>query len=408
MNIKRLFRLLSLIAVIAVVVIAWRYFHSTTPPAGSTAKTTSNGGRGEGRRAMTTPPVQVARSFTASVPYYLTGLGTVTSANTVTVRSRVSGQLMALHFEEGQQVAAGALLAEIDPRPFVVEVTQAKGQLAKDKALLANARRDLARYQGLVKTNLVSRQELDTQSSLVKQYEATVQSDQGALDSAQLQLDYSKIAAPASGRVGLRQVDIGNYITSTDNLLVLTQTHPIDAVFSLPEDRIATLLKAQKSGQPVVVEAWDRANQQMLSQGLLLSMDNQIDTTTGTIKLKARFENGDDLLFPNQFVNIRMKVDTLQNAVIAPAAAVQMGNEGHFVWLLNDKNQASKHLISIGIQYGQNVVINSGLNADEQVVTDGIDRLTEGMKVEVIPSASTPQSPATAGSDRQAKKAETP
>ncbi|WP_304164175.1 MdtA/MuxA family multidrug efflux RND transporter periplasmic adaptor subunit [Lonsdalea britannica] len=408
MNTKRLFRLLSLIAVIAVVIIAWRYFHSTTPPAGSTAKTASSGGRGEGRRSMTTPPVQVAKSFTASVPYYLTGLGTVTSANTVTVRSRVSGQLMALHFEEGQQVAAGALLAEIDPRPFVVEVTQAKGQLAKDKALLANARQDLARYQGLVKTNLVSRQELDTQSSLVKQYEATVQSDQGALDSAQLQLDYSKITAPASGRVGLRQVDIGNYITSTDNLLVLTQTHPIDAVFSLPEDSIATILKAQKSGQPVVVEAWDRANQQMLSQGQLLSMDNQIDTTTGTIKLKARFENSDDLLFPNQFVNIRMKVDTLQNAVIAPAAAVQMGNEGHFVWLLNDKNQASKHLISIGIQYGQNVVVNSGLNAGEQVVTDGIDRLTEGMKVDVIPSASTEQTPTTAGQDRQAKKAETP
>lgn len=357
---------------------------------------------------MTTPPVQVARSFTSSVPYYLTGLGTVTSANTVTVRSRVSGQLMALHFEEGQQVAAGALLAEIDPRPFDVEVTQAKGQLAKDKALLANARQDLARYQGLVKTNLVSRQELDTQTSLVKQYEAAVQSDQGALDSAQLQLDYSKITAPASGRVGLRQVDIGNYITSTDNLLVLTQTHPIDAVFSLPEDSIATIIKAQKSGQPVVVEAWDRANQQMLSQGQLLSMDNQIDTTTGTIKLKARFANSDDLLFPNQFVNIRMKVDTLLNAVIAPAAAVQMGNEGHFVWLLNDKNQASKHLISIGIQYGQNVVVNSGLNAGEQVVTDGIDRLTEGMQVDVIPSSTTERTSATAVDDRQAKKAETP
>ncbi|MFP1733371.1 MdtA/MuxA family multidrug efflux RND transporter periplasmic adaptor subunit [Lonsdalea quercina] len=408
MNTKRLFRWLSLIAVVAIAVIAWRYFHSTTPPAGSTAKTASGSGRGEGRRSMTTPPVQVARSFTSSVPYYLTGLGTVTSANTVTVRSRVSGQLMALHFEEGQQVAAGALLAEIDPRPFDVEVTQAKGQLAKDKALLANARQDLARYQGLVKTNLVSRQELDTQTSLVKQYEATVQSDQGALDSAQLQLDYSKITAPASGRVGLRQVDIGNYITSTDNLLVLTQTHPIDAVFSLPEDSIATIIKAQKSGQPIVVEAWDRANQQMLSQGQLLSMDNQIDTTTGTIKLKARFENSDDLLFPNQFVNIRMKVDTLLNAVLAPAAAVQMGNEGHFVWLLNDKNQASKHLVTIGIQYGQNVVINSGLNAGEQVVTDGIDRLTEGMQVDVIPSSSTERTSTTAGDDRQARKAETP
>ncbi|RAT13245.1 MULTISPECIES: MdtA/MuxA family multidrug efflux RND transporter periplasmic adaptor subunit [Lonsdalea] len=408
MNTKRLFRLLSLIAVIVVVVIAWRYFYSTTPPASSTEKAASNGGRGEGHRSMTTPPVQVARSFTASVPYYLTGLGTVTSANTVTVRSRVSGQLMALHFEEGQQVAAGALLAEIDPRPFEVDVAQAKGQLARDQALLANARRDLARYQGLVKTNLVSRQELDTQASLVKQYEAAVQTDQGALDSALLQLTYSRITAPAGGRVGLRLVDVGNYITSTDDLLVLTQTRPIDAIFSLPEDSIATILKAQKSDRPVVVEAWDRANQQMLSQGRLLSMDNQIDATTGTIKLKARFENSEDRLFPNQFVNIRMKVDTLQNAVLAPASAVQMGNEGHFVWLLNDENQASKHLVSIGIQYGQNVVINSGLNAGEQVVTDGIDRLTEGMKVDVIPSASTEPASTTAGKDRQAKKAETP
>ncbi|QDX29245.1 MdtA/MuxA family multidrug efflux RND transporter periplasmic adaptor subunit [Dickeya poaceiphila] len=412
MNAARLFRFLLLAIVIAAAFFAWRYFHTSQSESANEATTTQQSSRqgqnrnAGGRRGSTAPPpVQAALTASSSVPYYLSGLGTVTAANTVTVHSRVSGQLMAIHFQEGQQVKEGELLAEIDPRPFQVALTQAQGQLAKDQALLTNARQDLARYQQLSKTSLVSGQQLDTQESLVRQYEATVKSDQGSVASAQLQLDYSRITAPFSGRVGLRQIDIGNYVTSTDNLLVLTQTHPIDAIFTLPESNIATVLKAQKSGQPVLVEAWDRASQHILSQGRLLSMDNQIDATTGTIRLKARFDNTDDALFPNQFVNIKMKVDTLQNVVVAPSAAIQMGNEGRFVWVLNDKDQVSKHIVTTGIQYGQQTVVSNGLNAGERVVTDGIDRLTEGAHVEVLTPATAETKP-TAGVEKPQHKAE--
>lgn len=272
-------------------------------------------------------------------------------------------------------------------------MTQAQGQLAKDQATLANARRDLARYQQLVKTNLVSRQELDTQASLVQQTEGSIKADQGAVDSAQLQLTYSKIIAPISGRVGLKQVDMGNYITSGSTaIVVITQTHPIDVVFTLPESTISDIMKAQKAG-PVSVEAWGRTNKTLLAQGNLLSLDNQIDTTTGTIKLKAQYANQDDALFPNQFVNARLKVATLQNAIVVPTAAVQMGNEGNFVWTMDDENKVSKRLVTVGIEDSQNVVIASGLNAGQRVVTDGIDQLTEGMKVEVV----TPQTKAAGG-----------
>lgn len=284
-------------------------------------------------------PVQAAETRISNVPNYLTGLGTVTAANTVTVRSRVDGQLMKIHFTEGQQVKAGDLLAEIDPRPFQVQLAQAQGQLAKDQAILANARRDLARYQQLSKTNMVSKQELDTQASLVTQTQGSIVADQGAVDSAKLQLTYSRITAPIDGRVGLKLVDEGNYITSGDTtgLVVLTQTHPIDVVFTLPEANIASIQQAQKENGKLEVEAWDRSNQHLLTTSTLLSMDNQIDTSTGTIKIKARFDNQDDTLFPNQFVNVRLKVSTQSDAVVAPAAAVQMGNEGNFVWVLNDK-----------------------------------------------------------------------
>ncbi|HBU7209378.1 TPA: MdtA/MuxA family multidrug efflux RND transporter periplasmic adaptor subunit, partial [Klebsiella pneumoniae] len=253
-----------------------------------------------------------------------------------------------------------------------------------------NARRDLARYQQLVKTNLVSRQELDTQQSLVVESAGTVKADEAAVASAQLQLDWTRITAPIDGRVGLKQVDIGNQISSGDTtgIVVLTQTHPIDVVFTLPENSIATVVQAQKAGKALSVEAWDRTNKQKISVGELLSLDNQIDATTGTIKLKARFSNLDDALFPNQFVNARLLVDTQQNAVVIPAAALQMGNEGHFVWVLNDENKVSKHSVTPGIQDSQKVVISAGLSAGDRVVTDGIDRLTEGAKVEVVTASS--------------------
>lgn len=339
-------------------------------------------------------PVQAATARSESVPRYLSGLGTVTAANTVTVRSRVDGQLMALHFEEGQQVKAGDLLAEIDPSQFQVALAQAQGQLARDQATLANAKRDLARYQQLVKTNLVSRQELDTQQALVAESAGTIKADQAAVASAQLQLDWSRITAPIDGRVGLKQVDIGNQISSGDTagIVVLTQTHPIDLVFTLPESDIPTITQARKNGT-LSVEAWDRTNTRKIATGTLLSLDNQIDSTTGTIKLKARFSNEDDALFPNQFVNARMLVDTQHDAVVIPAAALQMGNEGNFVWVLNSDNKVSKHLVTPGLQTSQTVVIDAGLSAGDRVVTDGIDRLTEGASVEVVEAQSDDAAP---------------
>ena len=355
-------------------------------PTATGARQQSPGGGRPGRFGAALAPVQAATATSEAVPRYLSGLGTVTAANTVTVRSRVDGQLLAIHFTEVQQVKAGDLLAEIDPSQFKVALAQAEGQLAKDRAPLANARRDLARYQQLVKTNLVSRQELDTQQSLVSETQGTIKADEAAVASAQLQLNWSRITAPIDGRVGLKQVDIGNQISSGDTtgIVVLTQTHPIDVVFTLPENQIATVIQAQKAGKKLAVEAWDRTNKQKISEGSLLSLDNQIDATTGTIKLKARFTNLDDALFPNQFVNARMLVDTEQNAVVIPTAALQMGNEGHFVWVLNDENKVSKHTVTPGIQDSLKVVINAGLSAGDRVVTDGIDRLTEGAKVEVV------------------------
>ncbi|WP_337014452.1 MdtA/MuxA family multidrug efflux RND transporter periplasmic adaptor subunit [Leclercia sp. AS011] len=389
---------------------AWYWHQHASAPAGtsSQAQRPAGGGGRHGMRSGPLAPVQAATAVSKSVPRYLSGLGTITAANTVTVRSRVDGQLIALHFQEGQQVKAGDLLAEIDPSQFKVALAQAQGQLAKDTATLANARRDLARYQQLVKTNLVSRQELDAQQALVSESLGTIKADQAAVASAQLQLDWSRITAPIDGRVGLKQVDIGNQISSGDTtgIVVLTQTHPIDLVFTLPESDIATVIQAQKAGQSLTVEAWDRANKQKLSDGTLLSLDNQIDTTTGTIKLKARFNNQDDALFPNQFVNARMLVATEENAVVIPTAALQMGNEGNFVWVLNSDNKVSKHLVKPGIQDSQSVVIAAGLSAGDRVVTDGIDRLTEGAKVEVVEAhADTPAQPAKREHKKQGENA---
>ncbi len=399
---------------LAVIVIAgagywfWQSREATNaaPAAANGSQQPAPGGGRHGRFGAVLAPVQAATATSESVPRYLSGLGTVTAANTVTVRSRVEGQLLAIHFQEGQQVKAGDLLAEIDPSQFKVALAQAQGQLAKDKATLANARRDLARYQQLVKSNLVSRQELDTQQSLVSETEGTIKADEAAVASAQLQLNWSRITAPIDGRVGLKQVDIGNQISSGDTtgIVVLTQTHPIDLVFTLPENDIATVVQAQKAGKTLLVEAWDRTNKQKISEGSLLSLDNQIDATTGTIKLKARFNNQDDALFPNQFVNARMLVDTEQNAIVIPTAALQMGNEGHFVWVLNDENKVSKHSVTPGIQDSLKVVITAGLSAGDRVVTDGIDRLTEGAKVEVVDPHSAPAAPEKATSREYGQK----
>jgi len=388
--------------VIAVALIAgggyWWYSHSSAsqaqPAEGaeqSRGKGHRGGGRNGGAMGAAMAPVQAADAIRQSVPQYLTGLGTVTAANTVTLRSRVDGDLIALHFNEGQEVKAGQLLAEIDPRPYQVALIQAEGQLAKSNATRANAKRDLARYEKLAKTSLVSQQELDTQRSLVSETQGTIKADEGSVASARLNLTYSRVTSPIDGRVGLKQVDIGNYVSSGDTtgIVVITQTHPIDLIFSLPENDISAILSAQKQGA-VPVEAWDRSNKTLLTTGVLLSLDNQIDTTTGTVKLKARFENQDDRLFPNQFVNARLKVSTLQDAIVIPAAALQMGNEGSFVWVVNSDNKVSKKIVTIEFQDSEKVVIKAGLEAGEKVVTDGIDRLTDGATVEVVAPQATP------------------
>ncbi|MGE9549642.1 MdtA/MuxA family multidrug efflux RND transporter periplasmic adaptor subunit [Erwinia amylovora] len=394
-------KILPILVVAAIAAGSWYWWHSHTATAsapesskGAEQHRAGGGKAGGGRRGGSgaLAPVQAAEAVRQSVPHYLSGLGTVTAANTVTLRSRVDGDLIALHFTEGQEVKAGQLLAEIDPRPYQVALTQAQGQLAKDRATLANARRDLARYEKLASTHLVSQQEMDTQRSLVNETLGTLKVDEGSVASAQLNLTYSRVTSPISGRVGLKQVDIGNFITSgdTNGIVVITQTHPIDLVFSLPENEIGTILTAQKAGAPIPVEAWDRSNKTLLTSGTLLSMDNQIDTSTGTVKLKARFANTDDRLFPNQFVNARLKVSTLQDAIVIPAAALQMGNEGNFVWVVNGENKVSKKLVTTGLQDSQKVIIEAGLDAGDNVVTDGIDRLTEGAKVEVVAPQATP------------------
>ncbi len=376
------------LAAIAIAAAIFFWYQFKTPQQSSASDQPS------GLRHPPLPPVQIATAKEQAVPRFLTGLGTIQAANTATVTSRVEGQLIALHFQEGQQIKQGDLLAEIDPRPFQVQLAQAKGQLAKDEAILANARQDLNRYQKLANTQLISQQEMDNQRALVRQHEASLKVDQAAIDNAKLQLTYSRITAPISGKVGLKQIDIGNFISSGNNspIVVITQADPVDVLFSLPENDINAVLQAQKANHDVVVSAWDRNNQQQLAEGKLLSIDNQIDAATGTIKLKARFSNQDSVLFPNQFVNVRIKVDTLENAVVIPNAALQMGNEGNFVWMLGKENKVSKHLVTVKLQDTKRVVISTGLAAGDKVITDGIDRLTDGAKVDIVtPIVNNPQ-----------------
>lgn len=397
---KRVSLIIALIVVIAGGYAYWQFNAAkTTSPENKEAQAVNSQNRGtSGSRRPPLPPVQVATSTQEDVPQFLSALGTVKATNSVTVTSRVEGQLMALHFTEGQHVQKGDLLAEIDSRPFEVQLAQAKGQLAKDQATLANARLDLARYQKLAKTNLVSQQELDNQQALVKQSEASIRIDEATISNAQLQLTYSKITAPISGQVGLKQVDVGNYISggSSTPIVVINQMDPVDVIFTLPEQDLANVIQARKNNTDLPVIALDRNNQFELAKGKLFSVDNQIDATTGTIKLKARFPQQETTLFPNQFVNVRLYVTTLEKAVVIPNAALQMGNEGHFVWVVDSENKVSKLRVEVALQNAEKVVIASGLSADQRVVTDGVDRLTAGVKVDIV----TPTAPKTKENNR--------
>jgi multidrug efflux system membrane fusion protein len=339
--------------------------------------------RGEFGRPIAVLAVAATRG---DLPIYLDALGTVTPTASVLVRSRVDGELMHVRFREGQLVKAGDLLAEIDPRAFRVQLQQAKGQLARDEALLRNARSDLERYETLWQQDSIAKQELDTQQALVRQYEGTLESDRGAIADAQLQLDYAQIRAPISGRVGLRQVDSGNIVHASDatGLVLITQEQPITVVFTIPEVQLGAVRKPLLAGQTLTAEAWDRQRSARLAAGKLLTVDNQIDTTTGTVKLKAEFENKDGALFPNQFVNVRMHVDTIRDAVLIPANAVQRGSQGTFVYTVNADSTVKLQLIEVGQLSGEQIVVTQGLAPDARVVVDGVDKLRDGGKIEVI------------------------
>jgi multidrug efflux system membrane fusion protein len=353
----------------------WKTQQQPTSPAAAKA----------GTKAPSLPtPVFVAPARKGDMNLYLTGLGSVTPLNSVTIRSRVDGQLMTVHFREGQNITKGSLLAVIDPRPFQVLLSQAEGQMTRDREQLINARMDLERYRLLWKQDSIPRQQLDTQEALVRQYEGAVKVDQGQIDSAKLQLTYSRITAPLSGRIGLRLVDPGNMVHAADTggLLTITQIQPIAVVFPLPEDSLPQVLRKMKGGR-LLVEAFDREMKQKLATGELATVDNQIDPTTGTVKMKAGFANHDSELFPNQFVNARLLLDVKKDAIIVPAAALQRNPQGAFVFVLKPDKTVAMRPVKIGITQGGEASLTDGLEVGEQVVVDGAERLRDGSKVEV-------------------------
>ncbi|KGU87261.1 MdtA/MuxA family multidrug efflux RND transporter periplasmic adaptor subunit [Pseudomonas mediterranea] len=385
--------LLSLFIVLVVAVLAWKFWPSGADHKSTTGQKAAAGhmGRSGGMRpgfgGATGPiPVRVAAAVTGDFPLYYKALGTVTALNTINVRSRVGGELVKIAFEEGQMVKAGDLLAEIDPRPYQNALLQAEGTLLQNQAQLKNAQVDLERYRGLYAEDSIAKQTLDTAAALVGQYQGTVKTNQAAVNDARLNLEFTRIRAPISGRVGLRQLDIGNLVAANDStaLAVITQTQPINVVFTLPENNLDTVLARYRSGAKLPVEAWDRGDVKLQASGVLQSLDNQIDITTGTLKFKARYENREQSLFPNQFVNVRLLADTLKGVVLVPTAAIQFGTNGTFVYALEGDKKVTIKPLKIGASDGEHTVVTEGLAAGDRVVLEGTDRLKEGSEVEVV------------------------
>lgn len=351
-------------------------------------------GRGPGAAGGYAVPVVVTAAQSGDLPVYFNGLGTVTPLYIVTVRSRVDGQLINVVFKEGQFVLQGDLLAEVDPRPFQVQLEQAQGQLAKDQAARHDAEVNFERFKLLFKEGVIPQQQLDTQQAQVGQFDGAIKSDQAQIDNAKLQLTYCRITAPISGRVGLRLVDPGNIIHATDanGLVVITQVQPISVVFSLPQDQLPPVYDKLRKGVQLNVDAFDRDNTYKIATGKLLTIDNQIDPTTGTYKLKASFDNKDSALFPNQFVNVHLLVDTRKGLTLIPVPAIQRGPQGTYVYAVGQANVVSIRPITIAQTTGDIAGLSSGLKPGDVVVTDGQDKLQDGSKI--VPNTSPVGSPA--------------
>ena len=371
------------VLLVALAIGAYYYSRHGDKPEAVSSATTAHGRPGSNSNRPT--QVQASAAKSGSIDIIINALGTVTAHNTATVRSRVDGQLVKLAFHEGQRVKEGDLLAQIDPRPFEVQLEQANGQLARDEALLSNARFDLERYRGLLAQDSIAKQQVDGQDALVRQYQGAAQADQAQVSSAKLQLVYSRVTAPVSGRLGLRQVDVGNIVHANDatGLVVITQIQPINVVFAIPSDALPAVNKRLHEGESLTVEVYDREARKRLAKGKLLTIDNQIDPTTGTVKLKAEFANSDQVLFPNQFVNVRFKVETRDGVILAPSAGVQHGSNGTFFYVVQDDQTVAVRPVTLGPAENDVVVVEQGVKAGELIVTDGTDKLRQGAKVEL-------------------------
>ncbi|BFN28039.1 multidrug resistance protein MdtA precursor [Pseudomonas sp. SCT] len=333
-------------------------------------------------------PVRVAKVEQGEFEVFNKALGSVTPLNTVNLRSRVGGELVELRFEEGQRVKKGDLLAVIDPRPYKVALQQAEGTLQQNRAQLKNAQVDFERYRGLFADDSIAKQTLDTQEALVSQYQGTLAANQASVNEARLNLEFTQIRSPIDGRVGLRQLDVGNLVAANDTtpLVVITQTQPMSISFTLPEGDLLPVLTRYRQGDKLAVQIWDRGEKLMFGEGLLESIDNQIDATTGTLRLKARFDNEQELLIPNQFVNVRLRVETLSDAVLIPSAALQFGSRGTFAYVVGEDNKVQLRLLKAGPSNGETTVVLEGLEVGERVVMEGTDRLRDGAEVEVVGS----------------------